>query len=286
MSMSSPPTSPSNRSDRSGSTSPTRRRPRNNTHRSAVPPGFLVHKPKQTPISEMSVWELQNKYSKNAKILATSSATSSSYVQRITAEQAAIQEQLVEVHGMEVINTGLRNTRIIGDESETIDDVAMRTESRNPMGNAIDAKKRAVAKFGATAGPSHIGMLGMQEAIEIEQRAHVHDLQRKQRMEEKRMNHGYPMQNEVMSRQEREARIWAFMNYKPSESDLEDADEEDDEDEDPAGWFDDDQDDGRKGQNIVEPDEEDPESLHNIIRVMDPNQMHYNTFYEPRDDGD
>lgn len=173
---------------------------------------------------------------------------------------------------------------------------------------------------GATAGPSHIGMLGMDEAIEIEQRAHVHDLQRKQRIEEKRMHHGYPMQNEVMSREEREARIWAFMyvflsflsftflpviffpssplltyslpylpihrrNYKPSESDLEDADD-DDEDDDPAGWFEDDQDDGRKGQNIVEPDEEDPESLHNIIRVMDPNQMHYNTFYEPRDDGD
>lgn len=74
-------------------------------------------------------------------------------------------------------------------------------------------------------------------------------------------------------------------NYKPSESDLEDVDD-DDEDDDPAGWFEDDQDDGRKGQNIVEPDEEDPESLHNIIRVMDPNQMHYNTFYEPRDDGD
>lgn len=51
----------------------------------------------------------------------------------------------------------------------------------------------------------------MDEAIEIEQRAHVHDLQRKQRIEEKRMHHGYPMQNEVMSREEREARIWAFM---------------------------------------------------------------------------
>lgn len=197
--MSSPPNSPHSpmrRSEhRSGSTSPTHRRPRSNSHRSAVPPGFLSHKPKQTPISEMSVWELQNKFSRNAKILASrwvslcsicrgillltitplllsftysllqrvyiyiyiiciihpSNATSSSYVQRITAEQAAIQEQLVEVHGMEVINTGLKNTRITGDDdSESmigIDDVEMKPEPAHPMKNAIDAKKRAIARF-------------------------------------------------------------------------------------------------------------------------------------------
>ena len=45
-------------------------------------------------------------------------------------------------------------------------------------------------------------------------------------------------------------------NYKPSESDLEDDDDED-EDDDPASWFEDDQDDGRKGQDIIEPDFED-----------------------------
>ncbi|KIK65389.1 hypothetical protein GYMLUDRAFT_159178, partial [Collybiopsis luxurians FD-317 M1] len=213
--------------------------------------------------------------------------TTSTYIQRITAEQAAIQEQLIEVHGMEVINTRMKNTRIsesrhVG-QNESQDDLDMEPET--PMSHAIDAKKRALERFGATAGPSHIGMLGMQEAIEIEQRAHAYDLQRKQRMEQKRLHHGYPMHGEVMSREEREARIWAFMNYKPTESDLEDDDQDEDGD-DPAGWFEDDQDDGRKGQNIVEPDEEDPESLHNIIRVMDPNQMHYSTFYEPRDDGD
>lgn len=69
-------------------------------------------------------------------------------------------------------------------------------------------------------------------------------------------------------------------HYKPTESDMEDDD--DDSDEDPANWFDDDQDDGRKGQDIVEPDMED---YSDIIRV-DESKLHYSTFYEPRNDGD
>ena len=56
---------------------------------------------------------------------------------------------------------------------------------------------------------------------------------------------------------------------------------EDDEDDDPANWFEDDQDDGRKGQIIIEPDIED---FSNIIRV-DESKMHYDTFYEARDTG-
>ena len=58
--------------------------------------------------------------------------------------------------------------------------------------------------------------------------------------------------------------------------------EEDDSDDDPASWFEDDQDDGRKGQNIIEPDVED---LSDIIRV-DASRIPYSTFYQPRDDGD
>ena len=41
-------------------------------------------------------------------------------------------------------------------------------------------------------------------------------------------------------------------------------DDDDEGDEDPASWFDDDQDDGRKGQDIVEPDEED---YSHVIRI-------------------
>ncbi|KAJ3790462.1 hypothetical protein GGU10DRAFT_383175 [Lentinula aff. detonsa] len=314
-----------------------------NSHKTKtrLPPGFLAHKPKQTPIGEMALWELESRYNRNARVLgaagvgtrtsnpilsssssssspsfpsSSSSSSPSSYIQRLTAEQAAIEEQLVEVHGMEVISARLRNTRIGdggagaigggggggfgggfgggggGDERDQKDMIG---SIGSP--NSIDAKKRALANFGSTAPPSHIGMLGMEEAIAIERRAHLHDLQRKHRLEQKKLDHGYPSGKQVMSREERERRVWAFMNYKPTESDLEDEDEEEedgegmDEDgeEDPSTWFEDDQDDGRKGQNIIEADEmddRDMDGLRNVIRVMDPNQLRYGTFYEPRDD--
>ena len=63
---------------------------------------------------------------------------------------------------------------------------------------------------------------------------------------------------------------------------MEDDDDDDSDDEDPSSWFDDDQDDGRKGQDIVEPDMED---LFDIIRV-DASRAHYNTVFEPRDQGE
>lgn len=62
-----------------------------------------------------------------------------------------------------------------------------------------------------------------------------------------------------------EAAKLLYRSYKPTESDLEDDDEDEDGD-DPSTWFEDDQDDGRKGQNIVEPDDED---ISHIIRIDD-----------------
>jgi hypothetical protein len=64
-------------------------------------------------------------------------------------------------------------------------------------------------------------------------------------------------------------------SYKPTESDLEDDDDEDSDD-DPADWFDDDQDDGRKGQDIIEPDYDD---LSTIIRI-DESRIPQNYFFE------
>lgn len=85
---------------------------------------------------------------------------------------------------------------------------------------------------------------------------------------------GYYWRNSLLSIEH------VYRNYKPSESDLEDDSDEDSEDDDPAAWFEDDQDDGRKGQDIIEPDYED---LSDIIRI-DENNIRYSTFYEPRDD--
>ncbi|KAL0582018.1 hypothetical protein V5O48_000076 [Marasmius crinis-equi] len=262
--MSSPPSSPT--SPRLSSNAAIRRK-------NAVPPGFRApprEKPK--PISDMSIPELQDRYARNCKTLSSPGASTSTYVQRITAEQAAIVSQL-EMHGMDVINTGMMNARI-GDDRPAPQAPEL------PMSRAINAKQRALAKFGDTHGT--VGSLSMQEAMEIEQRAHAQDRERQQRLIDKRRRQGLPIKGEAPTKAEFEARLWAFMNYKPTESDLEDDDEEDEDDDDPATWFDDDQDDGRKGQDIIEPDEED---LSHIIRI-DHNKLAYSTFYEPKDDGD
>lgn len=107
---------------------------------------------------------------------------------------------------------------------------------------------------------------------------------------------GLPLNGERrLTREEQEARIWAFMyvlslwnpldactdchdrTYKPTDSDMEDEDDYESDDEDPANWFEDDQDDGRKGQDIIEPDYED---LNNIIRI-DTTHIPRNVFFDP-----
>lgn len=59
------------------------------------------------------------------------------------------------------------------------------------------------------------GSFSLQEAIEIERRAHQQDLERKQRALEKK-HRSMPGAGENLTREEREARIWAFMYVKPS----------------------------------------------------------------------
>jgi hypothetical protein len=139
--------------------------------------------------------------------------------------------------------------------------------------------------------------ISLEEAVELEQQAHAADRERKQRLLERRQRQGLvTAKGRALTREEQEARVWAFMcdgladlittnlvliyaafrNYKPSESDLEDDDDDDSEDEDPSTWFYDDQDDGRKGQDIIEPDAED---ISELIRV-DTSRIYYNTFSE------
>jgi hypothetical protein len=135
----------------------------------------------------------------------------------------------------------------------------------------------------------------MQRAMDLEREAEALDRQRKQAALDRRTQHSMPRRDEVLSRQEREARIWAFMyvaslptfpparcsracrNHKPSESDAEDDDDDDDDDDDPAGWFEDDQDDGRKGQDLVQPDVDEPDVDPSLIRID------YGRIYEMRD---
>jgi hypothetical protein len=136
--------------------------------------------------------------------------------------------------------------------------------------------------------------------MRLEQQAHARDRERQERREERKQMKAPPTLNPTLTREEQEARILAFMyavrplipvsllayqlisfnrNYKPTDSDLEDDDSSDDDD-DPGTWFDNEDEDGIKGQNIVLPDTED---YTNIIRI-DEGRIPYNIFYEPRDD--
>lgn len=171
--------------------------------------------------------------------------------------------------GVDDIQKKLHDTTLREEDS-------MHVDNQQPsVPRPISAKERALAKFAARIQESNTSSAGevftFQEAMEIEAAAHRAEMQRKkeqeERQEEKRRRMGLPQRGDhrALTREEQESRIWAFMNYKPSESDLEDDDDdEDSEDDDPASWFEDDQDDGRKGQDIIEPDYDDYSS---IIRI-------------------
>jgi len=238
-----------------------------------VPPGFIASRPKRRP-SQMSVRELYDQHERNTRTLSTSAASTSTLVQRVSAEQAAIEARLLELEGMQNIQAKLKNINISEGDEMNVD------LPEHPIAKAIDTKRRVLAKYNPEPlnGGRSVGSLSFQEAIQLEQRAHTQDLERQQRLEEKRKRTGMLLKGEILTKEEREARIWAFMNHKPSDSDLEDDSDEDDDD--PSTWFEDDQDDGIKGQHIVQPDSID--ELSNIIRI-DSSKFHYSTFYEPRD---
>jgi len=208
----------------------------------------------------MTVRELRDHYARNARILGEQTASTSAYAQRISSEQAAIESRLTELVGVEAIRNQLQQTKIEDDEDMKVD-----STPQIPQYQGIDAKRRVLAKFASrtSSGNGQGGGLTLQEAIQIEQEAHAADRARQQALEEKRRRQGLVVNGEILTRQEREARMWAFMSYKPTDSDLED-DDDDEDDDDPSTWFEDDQDDGRKGQDIVEPDYED---FSDIIRI-------------------
>jgi hypothetical protein len=55
--------------------------------------------------------------------------------------------------------------------------------------------------------------LSFEEAVELEQKAHAADLERKQRLLEKRQKQGLvtTVNGRALTQEEQEARIWAFM---------------------------------------------------------------------------
>ncbi|KAG6911719.1 hypothetical protein DXG01_007969 [Tephrocybe rancida] len=242
-----------------------------------IPSGFRPAPKPKKKIDVMSLRELQDLHTLNAKILSSPGASTSTYVDRVSAEQAHIEARLVELEGVDSLNSAFKTTNIKGEGDMVVD-----PPPEPPTSRTIEAKRKALSRFAPAYGEAIPGTLTLQEAMSLEQQAHLREKERVERIAEKKRRLGLPAKGEVLTRQEREARIWAFMNHKPSESDMEDDDEDDSDDDDPASWFEDDQDDGRKGQDIIEPDAED---LSDIIRI-DQSRVPYSTFYQPRDDGD
>lgn len=68
-------------------------------------------------------------------------ASTSALVQRLSAEQAAIEARLLEVEGMENIQARLHKTKISGEDDMNID------EPEHPISRAIDVKRRVLSKY-------------------------------------------------------------------------------------------------------------------------------------------
>ncbi|KAI5119907.1 hypothetical protein M0805_003711 [Coniferiporia weirii] len=233
------------------------------------------------PIEEMKADDLRTLFRRNEEVLRTMSASSSSFVERLEANQAKIKARLAEIEGMESIQRRMRRATIHEDDRMAVD-------KPDPyMSRTLFVKQQAVAAWGKSSKnqPKHkTGTISLEDAITIEQQQIAIEQERRARALERREKQTMPTQTQgpglPLSREEYEAKVWAFMNYKPTDSDLEGDDDEDDDD-DPSAWFEDDQDDGVKGQDIVYPD---TEELAEVIR-MDESKFHYNTFYEPHDEG-
>ncbi|EJD01181.1 uncharacterized protein FOMMEDRAFT_89417, partial [Fomitiporia mediterranea MF3/22] len=245
---------------------------------------FPRDKPK--PIEEMNVAELRKLYRDNEQVLQTLIASSSSYVAKIEENQQKIHQRLVELEGMGEIQHRMRRATISEDAIMAVD-----SEPEDKELDTKGVKQKALANWGKLSssdlrGPPKVATLSHEEAMELERQHNAFERERREREEARREKMTLPTretsQGRTLTSDEYAAKVWAFMNYKPTDSDLEGEDEDDEDDDDPASWFHDEEDDGIKGQDIIYPDAED---LSDIIR-MDESKIQYSSFYEPRDPDD
>ncbi|KAI0750931.1 hypothetical protein C8Q80DRAFT_1268238 [Daedaleopsis nitida] len=223
-------------------------------------------------INTLSKAELEERYEYNARLLAETSASSSTFIKQLEEQQAALRARLGEL-GVEGIRSQLAKTTIQEDDSMSVDPIIEPTPPPPSQPRPIGAKQRALARWNPAVhggnAPQAAGM-SYDEATKILQESYQREQEQKHKLEEKRRRRGDVTAGEQLTRAEMDARMLAFISYKPSDSDLEDDVDEDEEEEEeeksgrPAWWDEDDQDDGIKGQDIVEPDYED---LSTIIRI-------------------
>lgn len=232
--------------------------------KAAVPPGFRAPpKLHERPLHTLSARELEDRFAMNEGILAQPASSQSTYTARMEAEQMQIRARLLEL-GVSSLGQQLDSVHI---SSHT--DAPGQPSSSPQM---IPAKRRALERWSqAHRGAPGSLFIPAEEAEAIEQRAHQAQLEREKQQYEKNVQRGHIMPGEQLTQKQINDRLWAFMNYKPTESDEEDDDDEDDEDvgarkfdsEDPSTWFDDYDED--QGHQIIEPDE-----LEGIIEVEQP----------------
>lgn len=144
-----------------------KRRPRRSTNpdsRETGIPGMLrAPRPKQIPIEELSLDDLRNRFQDNKNLLSktyadnifativrretdqfpmfrllSSAASSSTFVERITAEQSKIQARIAEIESLEAIQKGMNKT--------TIDEDGMVVDLPEPS-PAMLAKQKALAAW-------------------------------------------------------------------------------------------------------------------------------------------
>ena len=75
----------------------------------------------------------------------------------------------------------------------------------------VPADSTQAARHHETNRKGGVCTIDFDEGIRLEQEAHRLDKERQERAEAKRRRLGMPVQGEVLTRQEREARMWAFM---------------------------------------------------------------------------
>ncbi|KAI9056557.1 hypothetical protein FKP32DRAFT_1586117 [Trametes sanguinea] len=254
--------------------SPTRTRAR---RQNSDLPSFMRRPPKpegvknvaKVNINKLTPRELEERYQRNARTLAETSASSSTFIKQLEDQQAAIRTRLNEL-GVEGIRSQLEQTSIQDDrQAMNVDAAPGPSSPPQPDPKPIGAKQRALARWAGLGNAAGTAAMSYQEADQILHDSFVREQEHKQKVLDRRRRRGEVLEGEHLSRAEMDARMWAFLTYKPSESDMEDDDEDEEDDEEkeegrPAWWDEDDQEDGIKGQDIVEPDYED---LSSIIRI-------------------
>lgn len=133
--------------------------------RRAIPHGFLATpKAKTKTVPEMTLRELHDRHYQNKQFLAAPcvlqaipffmyadslcrGASTSAYITKVLLEQNAIETQLAELEGVDNINAGMRNTRIVDDDDDMDVDGAPEAPVRT-----IDTKRRVLARAYVRAG--------------------------------------------------------------------------------------------------------------------------------------